>query len=118
MQVYAISYVKLVVTLVKYMPQIVTNYRNRSTQGWSIAQILLDFAGGILSLAQLGIDSYLQRDWSGITGNPVKLALGNVSMFFDIIFMVQHYCLYRGKDGKEDEEDPLLGDADRSERID
>jgi cystinosin len=104
------------------MPQVLTNYRNRSTHGWSIAQILLDFAGGILSIAQLGIDSYLQHDWSGITGNPVKLALGNVSVFFDVIFIVQHYYLYSGSRGKAytdtaAEEDSLLGEQGREERI-
>jgi cystinosin len=101
------------------MPQVLTNYRNHSTQGWSIVQILLDFAGGFLSIAQLGIDSYLQGDWSGITGNPVKLMLGNVSMFFDIIFIVQHYCLYNGSQRKATtaEEDPLLNSASREERI-
>lgn len=96
------------------MPQVLTNYRNHSTHGWSIGQILLDFVGGMLSITQLGIDSYLQHDWSGITGNPVKLALGNVSIFFDVIFIVQHYCLYRGKRGKafaDGEQDPLLPDA-------
>jgi cystinosin len=92
------------------MPQVLTNYRNHSTNGWSIIQILLDFAGGILSIAQLCIDSYLQGDWSGITGNMVKLALGNVSVFFDLIFIVQHFYLYRGKKGQfeDGEEDPLL----------
>jgi cystinosin len=102
------------------MPQVLTNYRNRSTQGWSIGQILLDLIGGILSILQLGIDSYLQHDWSGITGNPVKLMLGNVSVFFDIIFMTQHYCLYPGNKSKEymeGEDDPLLGDSDRERRI-
>ncbi|PQE07354.1 hypothetical protein CJF32_00005248 [Rutstroemia sp. NJR-2017a WRK4] len=118
--IYAISYVKLIITVVKYMPQVLTNYRNRSTHGWSIAQILLDFAGGVLSILQLGIDSYLQGDWSGITGNPVKLMLGNVSIFFDIIFIVQHYWLYRGNVGQSgaNEEDPLLVDAERERRID
>lgn len=93
------------------MPQVLMNYRKRSTTGWSIAQILLDFVGGILSIAQLGIDSYLQGDWSGITGNPVKLALGNISIFFDVIFITQHYCLYRKRGGKAltvGEDDPLL----------
>jgi cystinosin len=121
LQIYAISYIKLFITLVKYMPQVLTNYRNRSTQGWSIWQILLDFAGGILSITQLGIDSYQQRDWSGITGNPVKLALGNISMVFDVIFIVQHYYLYRGKSLKETaegEEDPLLNGSSRERRID
>lgn len=110
-QIYAVSYVKLFITLVKYMPQVLTNYRNHSTQGWSIYQILFDFVGGVLSIAQLGIDSYLQHDWSGVTGNPVKFALGNVSIFFDVIFMVQHYCVYRGHRVKayvNGEEDPLL----------
>ncbi|RWA06325.1 hypothetical protein EKO27_g8778 [Xylaria grammica] len=75
--IYVISYVKLLVTVVKYVPQLVHNTRNRSTKGWDISQILLDFAGGLLSIAQLGIDSYLQHDWSGVTGNPVKFFLGN-----------------------------------------
>lgn len=103
------------------MPQVITNYRNQSTRGWSILQILLDFVGGILSVSQLFIDSYLQGDWSGVTGNPVKLALGNFSMFFDIIFIVQHYFLYR-RDRKsfgDMEDDPLLDDdSRREERID
>lgn len=107
--VYAVSYVKLVVTLVKYTPQVMTNYRNRSTVGWSIVQILLDFAGGILSISQQAIDSYLQGDWSGITGNPVKFALGNVSMCYDLVFMFQHYVLYREARVKEGETEALLG---------
>ena len=92
--VYAVSYVKLIITLIKYTPQVLVNYRNQSTEGWSILQILLDFTGGLLSIAQQAIDSYLQGDWSGITGNPVKFALGNVSMFYDLVFMAQHYVLY------------------------
>ncbi|KAK4154609.1 hypothetical protein C8A00DRAFT_14299 [Chaetomidium leptoderma] len=115
--IYAISYVKLIITLIKYTPQVIVNYRNRSTKGWSILQILLDFSGGSLSIAQQSIDSYMQRDWSGITGNPVKFALGNVSMCYDLIFMTQHYVLYRGADGKSEEGDSLVG-ADEERRID
>lgn len=114
--VYAAGYVKLVVTLVKYTPQIVANWRNRSTDGWSIWQVLLDLVGGVLSTAQQGIDSYLQRDWSGITGNPVKFALGNASLLYDSIFMAQHYVVYRhtssnGHPPWRSEEEPLLDDA-------
>jgi cystinosin len=93
--VYSLGYVKLLITLVKFTPQILANWRNRSTAGWSIYQILLDVAGGVLSIAQQGIDSWLLGDWSGISGNPVKFALGNVSLFYDSIFVVQHYILYR-----------------------
>lgn len=77
------------------MPQVWQNYKRKSTVGWSINQILLDFAGGIFSLAQLIIDASLQADWSGLTGNPVKFGLSNISMLFDIIFMFQHYIIYR-----------------------
>jgi len=121
--VYAVSYVKLIVTFIKYAPQVIVNYRNRSTEGWSISQILLDFSGGILSISQQAIDSYMQGDWSGITGNPVKFALGNVSMIYDLIFITQHYVLYRDAKGdgrrKARETDALLGggDVDEERRI-
>ncbi|KAI9838528.1 MAG: hypothetical protein M1819_004836 [Sarea resinae] len=97
---YAISYVKLVATLLKYIPQAYTNYKLQSTAGWSILQIQLDLFGGVLSLVQLALDSSLQGDWSGVTGNPVKFGLGNTSVFFDLVFCVQHYVLYRHRDGK------------------
>lgn len=45
-------------------------------------------------MLQLLIDSSLQADWSGLTGNPVKFGLANISLLFDIIFITQHYVLY------------------------
>lgn len=93
-QVYAIQYVKLILTVWKYIPQVFANFKRQSTIGWSITQQLLDFSGGILSLLQLLIDSSLQADWSGLTGNPVKFGLANISLVADIIFMTQHYLLY------------------------
>jgi cystinosin len=88
------GYCKLVITVVKYCPQVWANYQRKSTVGWSINQVLLDLIGGVLSIAQLLIDSSLQGDWSGVTGNPVKFGLGNVSIVFDLIFITQHYVLY------------------------
>ncbi len=58
--------------------------------------MLLDFEGGTLSLAQQLLDGYATHDLSAITGNPVKFALGFVSMAFDCVFFTQHYVLYRG----------------------
>lgn len=117
--VYAVGYVKLWITLIKYTPQVVANFRNKSTVGWSIWQILLDFSGGVLSIAQLVIDSSLQGDWSGVTGNPVKFALGNVSMVYDLVFFAQHYVLYRGNDGgKNGEREALLENGGAHGRID
>jgi len=42
---YLLSYVKITVTLIKYIPQVLLNFRRKSTVGWSIWQILLDFSG-------------------------------------------------------------------------
>jgi len=92
--VYAFGYAKLFITAMKYIPQIRTNYQRQSTVGWSIWQVLYDMGGGLLSIAQLLIDSSLQADWSGFTGNPVKFGLGNMSLLYGCIFVLQHYCLY------------------------
>jgi cystinosin len=117
---YMLSYVKIAISLIKYMPQVVLNYRRKSTAGWSIWNILLDFTGGLLSDLQLVGDCWAMNDFSGITGNLAKFGLGFVSMFFDIVFMTQHYILYsessreRG-DPRRPESEPLLSARDREE---
>lgn len=93
--IYIFGHIKLLATFVKYIPQAWINFKRKSTRGWSIGQILFDISGGVLSLLQLIIDASFQGDWSGITGNPLKLGLANVSIFFDLIFITQHYILYR-----------------------
>lgn len=115
------TYVKLLLTVFKYVPQVVANFRRKSTVGWSIIQQLLDFSGGMLSLLQLVIDSALQADWSGLTGNPVKLGLANISMIFDIIFIFQHFVLYGPVDEKTEGNgvlvDPAQGPREESEPL-
>jgi len=93
---YFCSYVKLGITLVKYIPQAYMNYRRKSTVGWSIGNILLDFTGGALSILQMILISYNNDDWGSIFGDPTKFGLGFFSILFDILFIIQHYCLYRG----------------------
>ncbi|CAO3599820.1 unnamed protein product [Absidia cylindrospora] len=92
---YFLSYIKLLISFIKYIPQLWMNYRRKSTIGWSIHNILLDLSGGILSVAQLVLDAAISGDWSGITGDPVKFGLGFVAIVFDLLFMSQHYILYR-----------------------
>lgn len=89
-----LSYVKLVITLIKYMPQAYMNYKKKSTVGWSIHNILLDFIGGILSITQMFVLAYNYNDWLQIFGNFTKFGLGAFSISFDILFMIQHYFLY------------------------
>jgi len=89
------SYVKLTITLIKYVPQAYMNYKRKSTEGWSIGNILLDFTGGILSMLQMILNSYNYNDWESIFGDPTKFGLGLFSVVFDILFIIQHYYLYR-----------------------
>lgn len=91
---YFISFVKIGVTLVKYIPQVLLNYSRKSTVGWNITGCVMDLVGGLLSQLQLILDCNDTNDWGGITGDFVKLALGAVSVIFDVIFIVQHYILY------------------------
>ncbi|KAL5335104.1 PQ loop repeat-domain-containing protein [Aspergillus crustosus] len=104
--IYALSYVKLVITVIKYVPQAWVNFKRKSTHGWSIVPILLDLTGGVLSLVQLILDSAFQNDWSGITGNPIKLLLSNVTIFFDLIFILQHYVIYRDSEDNDKGKNP------------
>ncbi|KAF2022266.1 L-cystine transporter-like protein [Aaosphaeria arxii CBS 175.79] len=103
--IYTLGYVKLLTVVIKYIPQAWINYKRKSTSGWSIYTITLDFSGGIMSLAQVMIDSTLQGSWEGVTGNPVKFGLGNITLLFDLIFLYQHYWLYRKAPGTADEDE-------------
>jgi cystinosin len=106
-----IGIIKVFLTATKYTPQAVMNYRQQSTAGFSVWAVLLDLSGAVLSLMQLVLDSSLQGDWSGAFANVTKLLLGNITLLFDIVFIIQHFVLYREpleKTSKSPELDPLL----------
>nr|XP_045013964.1 cystinosin isoform X1 [Jaculus jaculus]XP_045013965.1 cystinosin isoform X1 [Jaculus jaculus] len=96
---FCFSYIKLAITLIKYFPQAYMNFYYKSTTGWSIGGVLLDFTGGSFSLLQMFLQSYNNDQWTLIFGDPTKFGLGIFSIFFDIIFFIQHFCLYRKKPG-------------------
>ena len=136
---YFVSYVKLAVTLIKYVPQVhvilitsnklslfvwaYMNFRRKSTVGRSIGNLLLDFTGGTLSILQMFLISYNygnylsillvylsinifcvsilillfihSDDWKSIFEDPTKFGLDAFSICFDLLFVTQHYILYR-----------------------
>ena len=100
-----LGYLKVLITLMKYFPQAIKNYMRQSTQGWSIANVLLDFTGGSLSILQIFIDGADTGDWNvfgnGGSFNIAKFCLGFTSIVFDIVFMIQHYILYKPKQTRE-----------------
>ncbi|KAM4698939.1 cystinosin [Discoglossus pictus] len=92
---FCFSYIKLAITLTKYFPQAYMNFHRKSTEGWSIGNVLLDFTGGSFSIIQMFLQSYNNDEWKLIFGDPTKFGLGVFSIIFDIVFIIQHYCLYR-----------------------
>lgn len=93
-----LSYVKMGVTLSKYFPQAILNFKRKSTIGWSIGNVLLDATGGTMDIVQMILQAKNTADWSAFVGNPVKFGLGFVSIIFDVLFIIQHYVLYPHKE--------------------
>ena len=91
------GYCKLSISFMKYAPAVYWNYKRKSTKGWSIFNIVLDLVGGIFSFASgsIEVDNGL---------NITKLILSITTIFFDTIFIIQHYCLYRKNTEFYDEE--------------
>ena len=83
------------------MPQVYLNWKRKSTVGWSLENVILDFTGGFFSFLQQYLDTVCRGDgfFASTTGgfNIVKFLLSVIVMIFDIIFLVQHYILYADK---------------------
>ncbi|CAJ0934703.1 unnamed protein product, partial [Mesorhabditis belari] len=89
------SYVKIVLTAPVYIPQLYLNYRRKSTTGFSMEAVVLDFAGGVLSLLQMVCQAWNVDDWSNFVGNPVKSGLALLTIVLDSGYFLQHFCFYR-----------------------
>lgn len=61
----------------------------------------MDAMGGLFSFIQLILQLYLDNE---MKINVTKLLLSVFSMSYDIVYMVQHYVLYGGKNEEKDEE--------------
>lgn len=105
---YYFSYVKLGSTFIKEVPQLMLNYRRKSTVGWTISGVLLDIPGCMLSITQLLLDSWATNDWSAVTGDPVKLLLAFASLAMDSLFILQHYVWFAESHHDVNEVTPLL----------
>ncbi|KAI7756602.1 hypothetical protein M8C21_032373 [Ambrosia artemisiifolia] len=88
------STLQVVMTVIKYIPQAIMNFRRKSTVGFSIGNILLDLGGGLANYGQMAVQSIDQNSWVNFYGNIGKTLLSLVSIFFDLLFILQHYVLY------------------------
>ena len=83
--------VKLGITVCKYIPQIYENYTRESTKGFSTTGVALDLSGGLLSMLQLFYDGYILNLalLDVIFGNSTKLGLSLVTIFMDVVLLIQ-----------------------------
>ena len=96
---YVLSYIKLIVSFTKYMPQVWINYKTKSTVGVNIETIWLDTLGGLFGILQMIVLASNFNDWTSIIGNFAKFLLGLVSIGYGLVFIIQHYVLYTPKGG-------------------
>ncbi|XVF13975.1 hypothetical protein REPUB_Repub09cG0016400 [Reevesia pubescens] len=111
--------IQVFMTVVKYTPQAVMNFTRKSTDGFSIGFVLLDFVGGLTNYAQMAVQSIDQNSWVNFYGNIGKTLISLVSVSFDIIFMCQHYVLYPAKKAiiasklEQEGKEPLVVSSDQ-----
>ena len=86
------GYFKLCITLIKYLPQMYWNYKRKSTEGWSIFNVIMDLTGGILSFLQMILEKVF---WPDTPINFVKVLLGSATLIYDTFFVLQHFKWYR-----------------------
>ncbi|XP_010528197.1 PREDICTED: cystinosin homolog [Tarenaya hassleriana] len=109
--------IQVFMTVIKYIPQARMNFIRKSTVGFSIGNILLDFVGGLANYLQMALQSIDQNSWVNFYGNIGKTLLSLISVFFDILFMCQHYILYPEKKSSKSSEivqdptEPLVVDS-------
>lgn len=102
--------IQLLMTAIKYVPQVYFNYSRKSTDGWSISNILLDLTGGIANFGQMLTQSLDQNSFVNFSGNIGKVGLSLLSITFDIIFTVQHFFLYTDHSGVPPQDYIRVGD--------
>jgi len=96
---------KVLSTLVKFLPQVIYNFQRKSTVGWSVYNVLFDFYGSMFCLCQSFLETYITNridNKNKINSvNIAKYGLGTISLIYDSIFIIQHYCLYKENDLNE-----------------
>ena len=73
--IYTCGMVNNVISCIKYLPQIVYHYKNKSIGEWNLWNTHTDIAGGIFLIAQIFADAIAANDSTIIYSNLTKLNL-------------------------------------------
>ncbi|XP_057444066.1 cystinosin homolog [Lotus japonicus] len=115
--------IQVCMTVIKYFPQAFMNFLRKSTDGFSIWGILLDFSGGVFNYSQMAVQSIDQGSWLNFYGNIGKFLLSLITIIYDSILMCQHYVLYPDKKGhassknSEEIKQPLINSSPADQQI-
>ncbi|AAS52950.2 AER269Cp [Eremothecium gossypii ATCC 10895] len=93
---HVLYFIKIIMSVLKYIAQAKHNYERKSTVGFSMLSVSLDICGGVFSLAQLVLDLTEKSGISVTTvkANSGKLGIGLVSLLFNFVYISQ-WLLYR-----------------------
>lgn len=83
-----LAYCKIIISLVKYLPQVQHNYRRKTMYGISRMQIQLDLLGALFCIAEIYLKNELPL-MKAIEANRGKLGITLVASVFSTIFLYQ-----------------------------
>ncbi|VEU20881.1 DEKNAAC101691 [Brettanomyces naardenensis] len=85
-----LAYFKIGISCVKYIPQVIHNWKRKSMYGSSKAQIILDYTGSMFAVMEVLVKND-KPVLEAIALNRGKYGLIVISMIFDTIFTGQFY---------------------------
>lgn len=92
---------KIAMSLIKYIPQVMHNYERKSMMGFAISGVFLDITGGVASITQLAFQILKDTNFNvvSLTSNFGKIGLGLLTLTFNVIFISQ-WLLYEKNPNK------------------
>ena len=81
-------------SFVSLADETITRGSNLAVDTSTDGRLVMDLAGGVCNLFQILILCWNASDITPLTGDAGKLGLSIETLFFDIIFIFQHYVLY------------------------
>lgn len=85
-----LAFVKIIISLIKYLPQVIYNYRRKSMYGISRLQIMFDLLGALFAFCEFYLKNELPL-LEAINANRGKIGITIVTSIFSTIFWVQIY---------------------------
>lgn len=87
---------KILMSLIKYIPQVKHNYERKSMRGFPIEAVLCDLIGGICSIWQLALQLSADQGFTAaiFIANFGKIGIALVTLFFNFVYISQ-WIVYR-----------------------